>query len=77
MKVIVKGRHTHCLISLRSRNGFRELSWKQDKPVDRVEVITTEGGNCSTELASEVTGLAKKCRNTCHYVLVRKVDTCT
>ena len=41
------------------------------------EVITTEGGNCSKELASKVTGLAKKCRNTCHYVLVRKADTCT
>ena len=25
------------------------------------EVITTEGGNCSKELASKVTGLAKKC----------------
>ena len=41
------------------------------------EVITTEGGNCSKELASKVTGLEKKCRNTCHYVLVRKEDTCT
>ena len=41
------------------------------------EVITTEGGNCSKELASKVTCLAKKCRNTCHYVLVRKADTCT
>ena len=41
------------------------------------EVITTEGGNCSKELASKVTGLAKKCRNTCHYVLVRKADTFT
>ena len=41
------------------------------------EVITTEGGNCSKELASKVTGLAKKCRNICHYVLVRKADTCT
>ena len=41
------------------------------------EVITTEGENCSKELASKVTGLAKKCRNTCHYVLVRKADTRT
>ena len=41
------------------------------------EVITTEGENYSKELASKVTGLAKKCRNTCHYVLVRKADTCT